>query len=133
MAGGPDSDAAKGRSYGDNRLTHFEWLVAQGVFYKNSFIPTRVVEPFTDDCLIWSGSEEAWPFCETAKPCPRGHTPPWMGLGGGKYLLDVLAKRVADLKVDVRFDARAESGTAQGRERVLSTVQIRGASDNYNK
>lgn len=122
MAGGPNADAAKCRLYADHSLKHFEWLVAQGVVYKNSFIPTRVVEPFTDDCLIWSGSEEAWPFCESAKPCPRGHTPQWMGLGGGKYLMDVLAKRVTDLKVDVRFDARAVALIVDADHRVVGLV-----------
>src|SRR3546814_12237863 len=58
----------------------------------------------------------------TAKPCPRGHTPQWMGLGGGKYLMDVLAKRVADLKVDVRFDARAVALIVAAGNRVVGLV-----------
>jgi len=122
MAGGPDADAAKVRAYADNSLAHFEWLQAQGLVYKNSFIPQRIVEPFTDDCLIWSGSEEAWPFCEGAKPCPRGHTPQWMGLGGGKYLMDVLAARVAQLLVDVRYDTRVVALVADGANRVCGAV-----------
>ncbi|HSW13193.1 MAG TPA: FAD-dependent oxidoreductase [Solimonas sp.] len=120
MAGGADADAAKVRSYADNSLAHFEWLKAQGLVYKDSYIPQRIVEPLTDDCLIWSGSEEAWPFSEGAKPCPRGHTPKWMGLGGGRYLMDVLAAAVGKLPVAVRYDSRAvaliadEAGRVQG-------------------
>jgi len=92
LAGGPNADEAKVRLYADHSLAHFEWLQAQGIKYKNSFIPQRIVEPTTDDCLIWSGSEEAWPFYEQAKSCPRGHTPQWLGMGGGRYLMDVLAQ-----------------------------------------
>jgi hypothetical protein len=68
MAGGPNADEAKVRNYVDNSTAHFEWLVAQGVKFKNSFIPEKTVEPQTDDCLIYSGSEEAFPFVEAAKP-----------------------------------------------------------------
>src|SRR5581483_8185907 len=122
MAGGPNADADKVRSYADNSLAHFEWLQAQGVKYKNSFIPQRIVEPSTDDCLIWSGSEEAWPFVEQAKPCPRGHTPQWMGMGGGRYLMDVLAQRVVEAGVDVRCNARVLALIADEANRVHGVV-----------
>lgn len=122
LAGGPNADADKVRSYADNSLAHFEWLQAQGVQYKNSFIPQRIVEPVTDDCLIWSGSEEAWPFVEQAKPCPRGHTPQWLGMGGGRYLMDVLAQRVAEAGVDVRCNARVQALVADEDNRVHGVV-----------
>jgi len=122
MAGGPNADAAKVRLYADNSLRHFEWLQAQGVKYKNSFIPQRIVEPSTDDCLIWSGSEEAWPFVEQAKPCPRGHTPQWLGMGGGRYLMDVLAQRVNEAGVDVRYNARVLALIADESNRVHGVV-----------
>ena len=75
MAGGPNADTAKARLYADNSLQHFEWLTAQGIEYKNSYIAERCIEPATDDCLIWSGSEEAWPFAAQARPAPRGPLP----------------------------------------------------------
>ncbi|MDN0073893.1 FAD-dependent oxidoreductase [Crenobacter sp. SG2303] len=106
LAGGPDADEAKVRLYADHSLAHHDWLVAQGVPYKNTFLPQRMLEPETDDCLIWSGSEEAWPFAEQAKPCPRGHTPQWAGWGGGRLLMDVLAARVNALGVAVHLDSR---------------------------
>lgn len=122
LAGGADADADKVRLYADHSLAHFEWLQAQGLVYKNSFIAERIVEPFTDDCLIWSGSEQAWPFCEQAKPCPRGHTPQWEGLGGGKLLMDTLAARVAELPVDVRYDTRAQALINDDDGRVCGVV-----------
>lgn len=129
--GGPNVDEARVRMYVDNSLAHYQWLVAQGVQYKNSFIPERIVEPVTDDCLIWSGSEEAWPFSEMAKPCPRGHTPQWMGMGGGRYLMDVLAARVVELGVDVRYDARAVALIADDDNRVHGIVARIDGEDRF--
>ena len=106
MAGGPDADEAKVRLYADSSCAHHDWLVEQGLVYKNTYLPERMMEPETDDCLIWSGSEEAWPFVANAKPCPRGHTPQFTGWGGGRMLMDVLAARVVKLGVDVRYDSR---------------------------
>ncbi|SER02997.1 Succinate dehydrogenase/fumarate reductase, flavoprotein subunit [Solimonas aquatica] len=131
LAGGSDADAAKCRLYADNSLKHFEWLQAQGVVYKNSFIATRIIEPFTDDCLIWSGSEEAWPFIDKARPCPRGHTPQWMGLGGGKYLMDRLAERVQASGVDVQYDCRVQALIADDDNRVLGVVARRNNEDRF--
>ncbi len=119
MAGGPDADAEKTRAYADGSLKHFEWLVEQGLPFKNSFVAQRIVEPFTDDCLLWSGSEEAWPFCESAKPCPRGHTPQAEGIGaGGRLLMEMLAARVAELPIDVRYNTRAAALIVDQNQRV---------------
>lgn len=107
MAGGPNADEAKVRLYADNAVGHLDWLSAQGVPFKNSYVAERVMEPLTDDCLVWTGSEEAWPFAQGARPAPRGHTVQQEGWGAGKLLMDTLAKRVNAMGVDVRFDARA--------------------------
>jgi succinate dehydrogenase/fumarate reductase flavoprotein subunit len=122
MAGGPNANEAKVRLYADNSLAHFEWIQAQGVVYKNSFIPEKCVEPFTDDCLIWSGSEEAYPFSEKAKPCPRGHTPQFMGQGAGRYIMDKLQERIEALGVDVRYTTRAQALIADEFNRVRGLV-----------
>ncbi len=106
MAGGPDANEAKVRQYADDALAHFHWLETQGVPYKRTFLAGKWTEPLTDDCLIWCGSEESYPFNLQAKPCPRGHTPQWPGYGGGKMLMDKLAARVEALGVDVRYDSR---------------------------
>lgn len=122
MAGGPNADEAKVRLYAENALAHFEWLQAQGVEYKNSYIADRCIEPTTDDCLIWSGSEEAWPFVKEARPAPRGHCPKWVGWGGGKYLMEKLAAQVVKAGVDVRYNARAISLVADEYNRVHGLV-----------
>ena len=122
MAGGPNVDEARARRYAENSLAHFHWLLEQGVRYKYSFIPERIVEPMTDDCLIWSGSEEAWPFSQQAKPCPRGHTPEFMGMGAGRYLMDVLTERVEQAGVEVRYNTRVISLIADDTNRVHGLV-----------
>jgi 3-oxo-5alpha-steroid 4-dehydrogenase len=121
MAGGPDADADKCDQYAAGSLDHFAWLKEQGVPYKGTFLPGKIIEPETDDTLIWSGSEEAWPYSESAKPAPRGHVIQHMGWGGGRQLVDILEARVRDAGVDVRTDARVLGLIAQG-ERIVGLV-----------
>jgi 3-oxo-5alpha-steroid 4-dehydrogenase len=129
LAGGPNADSAKARLYAEGSLAHFEWLQAQGIAYKNSYIAERCIEPATDDCLIWSGSEEAWPFAQQAKPAPRGHCPKFVGMGGGRYVMDVLARQVTAAAVEVHYDARALALIASGAGAVQGlVVRIGGAA-----
>lgn len=109
MAGGPDADAAKVGLYAKESLAHYAWMKQQGVPYKGTYLPGKIIEPTTDDTLIWSGSEEAWPFYETSKPAPRGHVVQWEGWGGGRKLVDVLDARARALGVEIRTDAYAQS------------------------
>jgi succinate dehydrogenase/fumarate reductase flavoprotein subunit len=104
--GGPDADAAKTRLYADRSVEHFNWLVEQGVPYKGTFVPGKIVEPETDDTLIWSGSEEAWPFVEQSKPAPRSHTAQWQGWGGGRMVMDKLEAKARELGVDIHCNTR---------------------------
>ena len=107
MAGGPCADFAKCDAYAAGALDHYAWLKAQGVPYKGTYLPGKVIEPPGDDTLIWSGSEAAAPFCHAALPVPRGHVIQFEGWGGGRRLVDVLEARVRDLGVRVVTDARA--------------------------
>jgi 3-oxo-5alpha-steroid 4-dehydrogenase len=122
MVGGPNSDSAKARRYADNSLQHFTWLTEQGIEYKNSYIAERCIEPSTDDCLIWSGSEEAWPFAERARPAPRGHCPKFLGMGGGRYVMDKLAAQVTAAGVQILYNARALALVADGGREVHGLV-----------
>jgi 3-oxo-5alpha-steroid 4-dehydrogenase len=126
MAGGPDADAEKCDLYASGSLDHYEWLKTQGVPYKGTFLPGKIIEPETDDTLIWSGSEEAWPYSEKAKPAPRGHVIQHMGWGGGRQLVDILEARVREAGVDVRTDARVLGLIADGQRIVGLVVKIDG-------
>jgi succinate dehydrogenase/fumarate reductase flavoprotein subunit len=106
-AGGPCVDEAKCELYGREALNHFAWLKAQGVPYRGNYLPGKHIEPTDDSTLIWSGSEAAAPFCNLAKPAPRGHVIQHMGWGGGRPLVDILEASARAKGVDIVVDARA--------------------------
>lgn len=122
MAGGPDAPQAKVRLYADNALDHFNWMKAQGVPYKGTYLPGKWTEPETDDTLIWSGSEAAWPFNTVAKPCPRGHAAQWPGYGGGKPMMEALAAQALKAGVEAHYNARALCLIADDANRVHGVV-----------
>lgn len=107
LCSGPGVDEERVRLYADGALDHFGWLQAQGIPFKGTFLPGKWLEPMTDDTLIWSGSEMAWPFSVVAKPAPRGHAAQMEGVGAGKVVMDLLAERALSLGVKAEFNARA--------------------------
>lgn len=120
-AGGPCHDPAKCDLYAQESLNHYDWLKAQGIPYRGNYLPGKHIEPTDDSTLIWSGSEAAAPFCDIAKPAPRGHVIQNMGWGGGRPLIDILEKRARDLGTEVVVDARAVSLIADG-ERIIGAI-----------
>ncbi|MBB85515.1 MAG: hypothetical protein CL931_17025 [Deltaproteobacteria bacterium] len=90
---GPGRDDAKLELYCDGTVEHFDWLVAQGVPYKETFYYGQSGEPPTDDGLVWSGSENVHPFRDLAKPAPRGHVAAVPGAAGHK-IMSVLCEAV---------------------------------------
>jgi succinate dehydrogenase/fumarate reductase flavoprotein subunit len=131
MAGGPDADEERVRLYADHALDHYRWLVAQGVPYRTSYLPGKRQAPGTGDCLIWSGSEDAWPFNQHARPCPRGHLPEVVGEMGGRRLVDTLAARVVERGVEVHFDARVRALVADDERRVHGVVVRVGGAQRF--
>jgi len=106
MAGGPGADEARVRLYADSALAHYHWLNEQGIPFKGTYLPGKWLEPTTDDTLIWSGSEAAWPFAQQAKPAPRGHAAQMEGWGAGKLIMEKLTARVMQLGVEAHFSSR---------------------------
>ncbi|MEE3327004.1 MAG: FAD-dependent oxidoreductase [Myxococcota bacterium] len=76
----PDED--KMRLYCEGSVAHYDWLCEQGVPFKNTYYHGTSGEPPTDDGLVWSGAEQAHPFCDLARPAPRGHVPKIEHQGG---------------------------------------------------
>lgn len=108
-ATGPDADQAKLELYCHSSVDHFGWLVQCGVEFKHSFYAEPCWEPPTDDGLMFTGGENAYPFNEIAEPAPRGHIPrvPDKQPGeraAGLVLMTHLAKTVEDLGVSVRYN-----------------------------
>jgi len=74
-AAGPTSDPEKVRLYCENSLDHFDFFDSIGLEFKDTHYAEKVIWPPTEDCLIYSGNEQAHPFAEEATPMPRGHKP----------------------------------------------------------
>ena len=124
LAGGPCADEAKCEVYGREALNHFAWLKQQGVPYRGNYLPGKHIEPTDDSTLIWSGSEAAAPFCDAAKPAPRGHVIQHMGWGGGRPLVDILEASARAKGVEVVVDARAMALVQDGQRIVGVVVRI---------
>lgn len=122
LAGGPAADAERVGVYADNGVAHFNWLRDQGVPFKGTYLPGKWIEPTTDDTLLWSGNEKAWPYLDQARPAPRGHTVQFVGWGGGKVLMEILCGRAVELGARVRYDSRALSLIVNEQRRVVGVV-----------
>ena len=103
----PQADEEKIRAYVEGAATHFDWLVSKGVPFKGTFLDERLVEPMTDDTLIWCGNEKAWPEIEHCTAVPRGHVVQMEGMGAGKVLMETLASKAVELGVTIQCEARA--------------------------
>lgn len=101
-------DKEKIRIYCENSLEHYHWLVDKGARYKESFHKERAIMALTDDCLLYTGNEKAWPFSEKAKPCPRGHNLEIEGDNGGPFLMNALTEQVEKRsdKIRVEYETR---------------------------
>lgn len=103
-----EPDLAKIRAYCDGSVEHFNWLEDLGFQFERSFYPGKVVVPPGTEGLSYTGNEKVWPFCEQAKPAPRGHSVPVPGeLGGAAMVIDLLLKRAGDLGVQFRYETGA--------------------------
>ncbi|MCV7054600.1 FAD-binding protein [Mycolicibacterium gilvum] len=102
----PEHD--KIRAYCDGSVEHFNWLEALGFQFERSYYPGKVVVPPGTEGLSYTGNEKVWPFCEQARPAPRGHSVPVPGeLGGAAMVIDLLVKRADELGVQMRYETGA--------------------------
>lgn len=118
---GPQADETKVRLFTERGTEHFDWLVAHGIPFKDSFLDKRAIMAVTDDGLIYTGNEKAWPFNTIAKPVPRGHNLQVVGDNGGPLLMKILTENVQQRKnIQVHYETRAlclvvdEQGAVQG-------------------
>jgi 3-oxo-5alpha-steroid 4-dehydrogenase len=108
MAVTPEPEAGKIRAYADGSAAHCDWLESLGFEFERSYYPDKaVIQPQTQG-LMYTGNEKVWPFREHAVPAPRGHKVPVPGdTGGAKLVIDLLARRAAQLGVGVWFETGA--------------------------
>ena len=123
MCAGPQADEEKIRNYCENSRDHFQWLVDLGVPFKDSFHQERAIMCLTDDGLLYTGSEKAYPFAQQARPCPRGHNLQVEGDNGGplfmKIVTDNVDKRDA---ITVEYETRALTLIVDDDDRVVGLV-----------
>jgi len=124
----PEPEQEKIRAYCDDSVAHFDWLVAHGVPFTDTIIKEKDVLQMTDECLIWSGNEEVWPYRDQAKPAPRGHKVAQAGEAGGAKLMEELIGRIRDLGARIVTDAAAQKLVQDGKRVVGVQYKKDGAS-----
>lgn len=108
MAAGPQADEAKIRNYCESSTSHFQWLLDIGVPFKDSFHEERAIMCLTDDGLLVTGNEKAYPFAQQAKPCPRGHNLYVEGDNGGPLFMKIVTENVEKRDaISVEYEVRA--------------------------
>jgi succinate dehydrogenase/fumarate reductase flavoprotein subunit len=118
---GPEPDEAKIRLFCDQSVAHFDWLVAHGVPFKESYYGDGSYTP-TDDCLSYSGSELAHPYRDVATPAPRGHTVQQDGIEAGGQLMRSLVGAVERTDTVVQEDSLVQTLIVENDGRVVGAV-----------
>jgi succinate dehydrogenase/fumarate reductase flavoprotein subunit len=123
MAAGPQADEDKIRNYCESSRDHFQWLLDIGVPFKDSFHQERAIMCLTDDGLLYTGSEKAYPFAQQAKPCPRGHNLYVEGDNGGPLFMKIVTENVEKREaISVEYEARALTLIVDDDDRVVGLV-----------
>ena len=125
-------DDVRLRTFCDGSVAHFDWLEAQGVPFQRRSFKGKAVSLRSGEGLLTTGNEKIWPYCEQAKPAPRGHqteASPEKG-GGAAAMTALLASFVAE-EIPALYDTRAtglvvdDTGRIVGvRARSLGTEQF---------
>ncbi len=121
---GPGPDEAKIRVFCDRSVELFDWLESHGVPFKRSSYPEPGKEPPTDDCLVFSGGEDGWPYASVAKPAPRAHKPQAPGAAGA-FLMQKLLAALGRTDAEVLEDARVDRLVCDAEGRVVGVVAHR--------
>jgi succinate dehydrogenase/fumarate reductase flavoprotein subunit len=123
LAAGRGADPERIRLYCEHSVEHFEWLRALGVEYRESYYASKSTHPLTDDCLMYTGNEESWPFCERTRPVPRGHKPAREGEAGG-YLMEAILRGGEAAGARVLGDCPVERLIRDERGRVVGVAAL---------
>jgi 3-oxo-5alpha-steroid 4-dehydrogenase len=124
LAAGAQADPERVRLYCEGSLEHFEWFCSLGVEWNESYCDDRVTHPRTAEGLFVSGNEEAWPFCEQARPVPRGHKPAREGEAGG-YLMEAVLRAAAQAGARVLEGCLAQTLVVSEDRRVVGVAARR--------
>jgi succinate dehydrogenase/fumarate reductase flavoprotein subunit len=77
----------------------------------------------TDDGLLYTGNEKAYPFAQQAKPCPRGHNLYVKGDNGGPLFMKIVTENVEKRdNITVEYETRALTLIVDDDDRVVGLV-----------
>ncbi len=127
-ASGPEPDETKTRLFCDESVAHFHWFEQQGVPFKHSFYPEPSMEAPTDDCLVFTGGEDTWPYNEIARPAARGHKPKTPAAAGG-FLMQRMIEALDRTSARVEYDLMAETLVVEGDGRVAGLIARRAGQE----
>ncbi len=133
LANTPQPDEEKIRLYCEHSVDHFHWLTNQGIPFNNGFWKTKHYEQPTDECLIWSGNEKAWPVSQTAKAAPRGHKVEHVGSEGGGKVMKILTAQAEKLGVRFQHDANVKNLVLDNQGRVVGVRYTHFKEERYVK
>lgn len=122
LAMGAAGDKERIRIYAENAAEHFQWAEKLGVPYKRAFYAERDVVPLSDESLLHTGNERAWPYNEVCEIVPRGHVPSGDGDFGGTIMMGKILQAVRDLGARITVDARAHTLIQDDSGRVRGVV-----------
>ncbi|HEX2483933.1 MAG TPA: FAD-dependent oxidoreductase [Myxococcota bacterium] len=125
---GPRPDEPRIRLYCEGSVDHYHWLLDQGVPFKAVFYPHYSGEPPTDDGLVYSGTENAWPYDRVARPAPRGHVPQVPGQAG-PLLMQKLLAAVGGSGATVQVDTRVLALVVDDGGAVLGAIARSGGRE----
>ena len=120
-AGGRHPSPDKVQLYCEESVAHFDWLLDQGVRYSTKLSTAKGL-PMGDESLYFSGTEQAWPARELARPAPRGHVPGVSGMNGGRRLMQVLLSRAESLGVSLRAGVAAQRLVVESDGRIAGVL-----------
>jgi succinate dehydrogenase/fumarate reductase flavoprotein subunit len=126
----PGPNEPKIRHFCEQSVSHFHWLEAKGVPFKRSFYPEPGLEARTDDCLVYTGGEDAAPWNRVARPAPRGHKPQVPGKAG-PFLMQRMLAALAQHPVRVETGVRAERLVVASDGRVVGVAARRAGADAF--
>jgi 3-oxo-5alpha-steroid 4-dehydrogenase len=121
LAGDANPPLDKIALYCEESSAHFDWLVAQGIPYSEKLTLAKGL-PMGDESLYFSGTEQAWPARELAKPALRGHVPGVEGMNGGRRLMEALLSRAVTLGVSLRASVSADRLVIESDGRIAGVI-----------
>jgi succinate dehydrogenase/fumarate reductase flavoprotein subunit len=127
---GPGADEGKIRLFADRSVEHYGWLVGHGVTFEEGFVPyEQSTMPEPDASLTYTGSERAKPYCDLARPAPRGHTVVQDGQPSGEKLMQTLIAAAKAAGVEIQPDTDARTLVVAEDRRVVGVVARVGGRD----